>query len=213
VEFDLRGRSLEEIQDFVFAHPVPTIRDESGWWWEAVVEFDPAEYATRLTEIFRHPAALRALYTREELEQGFWMLISGADTSLEPLFWDTAVPWQIRDALIKATVDLYEKLFAFELLDTSVYMFWDALAYGYCVPTRYPETDSEDRRIQNAMFSALTQILRIDSITCQMAALHGLGHLRHPDTESAIKAYLASIPTLADEHRQFALACISGNVQ
>jgi hypothetical protein len=92
-------------------------------------------------------------------------------------------------------------------------MFWDALAYGYCVPTRYPETDSEDRRIQNAMFSALTQILRIDSITCQMAALHGLGHLRHPDTESAIKAYLASIPTLADEHRQFALACISGNVQ
>ena len=213
MEFELRGRSLEEIQDFVFAHPVPTIQDEPGWWFEAVVEFEPEEYVTRLTEMFRDPAGLRTRYTREELEQGFWMLISGADTSLESLFWHTAVPWEAREALIQATVDLYEKLFAFEPLDTSVYMFWDALAYDYCVPTRYPETDSEDGRIQDAMFSALTQILRIDSITCQMAALHGLGHLRHRDTEPAIKAYLASSPSLADEQRQYALACISGDIE
>jgi hypothetical protein len=142
MEFDLRGRSLEEIKAFIFAHPVPTIQDEAGWWWEAIVEFDVEEYATTLTEIFRDPAALPTRYTREELEQGFWLLISGADTGLESLLWDTAVPSEVRQALIQATVDLYAKLFAFEPLDTSVYMFWDALAYGYCVPTRNPETDS-----------------------------------------------------------------------
>ena len=212
MEFDLRGRSLEEIQDFIFAHPVPTSKDKRGWWFEAVVEFEPEEYVTRLTELFREPAALRTRYTREELEQGFGMLISGENTGLESLLWDTAIPWEVRDALIQSTVDLYEKLFAFEPLDTSVYMFWDALAYGYCVPTRYPETDSEDSRIQHAMFSALTQILRIDSITCQMAALHGLGHLRHSDTEQAIKAYLASNPSLAYEDLEFALACITGDI-
>ena len=66
MEFELRGRSLEEIQDFVFAHPVPTIQDEPGWWFEAVVEFEPEEYVTRLTEIFRDPAGLRTRYMREQ---------------------------------------------------------------------------------------------------------------------------------------------------
>ncbi len=213
MEFDLRGRSLDDIKDFIFNHPVPTITDEAGWWWEAIVELDPVEYATRLIDIFRQPADLRTRYTREQLEQGFWMLISGADTSLGSLLWETAIPWDVRETLIQSTVDLYEKLFALEPLDSSVHMFWDALAYDYCVPTRYPETDNEDRRVQEAMFSALTQILRIDSITCQMAALHGLGHLRHRDTERAITAYLAANPTLEDDHRQYALACISGDIQ
>jgi hypothetical protein len=213
MQFDLRGRSLEEIKDFIFAHPAPATADEPGWWFEVIVEFDAEEYVRRLTEIFRDPSGLKIRYSIEQLEQGFWMLISSADTSLEPLLWETAVPWEVREALIQSTVDLYEKLFAFESLDTSVHMFWDALAYGFCVPTRYPATDREDRRIQDAMFSALTHILRMDSIACQTAALHGLGHLRHRDTEAAIQAYLASNPMLDDEHRQYAVACISGDIE
>jgi hypothetical protein len=91
----------------------------------------------------------------EQLEQGFWMLISGAEPSLDPM---------------------------------------------------------EDRRVQEAMFSALTKILAIDSLSCQLAALHGLGHLRHPNTETAIRTYLARSPTLAEDHRRFAVACITGDM-
>jgi hypothetical protein len=211
IEFDLRGRTLAEVMDFIFAHPVPTI--QGGWWWEVSVDIDPEEYAARLTDVFRRADVLRSRYSREQLEQGFWMLISGADSSLEELLWNPAVSWSLRSALIQATVDLYEKLFRFDFLDTSAYMFWDGLAYGYCVPTRHPETDMEDRRVQEAMFSALTQILDVESRQCQLAALHGLGHLRHPDTERVISDYLERNPTLSEDHRRFAVACISGKIE
>ncbi len=212
MQFDLRGQNLEAVMDFIFGHPVPTIQGETGWWWESDVDVDLEEYAANLIAIFRTPAVLRSRYTREQLEQGFWTLISGAEPSLEHVRWDSAVPWSVRTALIQATVDLYEKLFAFDFLDTSAYMFWDGLAYGYCVPTRHPETDVEDRRVQEAMFSALTQILEIDSLSCQLAALHGLGHLRHPNTEKAITTYLVRNPTLGEDHRRFAVACITGDI-
>jgi hypothetical protein len=162
MQFDLRGQNLEALMDFIFDHPVPTITSETGWWWESEVDIDPEEYAANLTAIFRAPAVLRSRYTREQLEQGFWMLISGAEPSLDPILWNPGVPWSVRTALIQATVDLYEKLFAFDSLDTSAHMFWDGLVYGYCVPTRHPETDMEDRRVQEAIFSALSQILEID---------------------------------------------------
>jgi len=213
MQFDLRGRNLEAVMDFIFDHPVPTIQNETGWWWESEVDVDPEEYAANLTAIFRTPAVLRSRYTRQQLEQGFWMLISVAEPSLTQVLWNSDVPWSVRIALIQATVDLYEKLFAFDFLDTSAYMFWDGLAYGYCVPTRHPETDMEDRRVQEAMFSALTQILEIDSLSCQLAALHGLGHLRHPHTEKAIRTYLERNPKLAEDDRRFAVACIPGDIR
>jgi hypothetical protein len=91
-------------------------------------------------------------------------------------------------------------------------MFWDALAYGYGHATRHPETDVEDRRIQQAMFVALQQILAFDSLPCQQAALHGLGHLRHPDTSTVVMNYLEHHPELSEEDRNYAIACITGNI-
>jgi len=145
--------------------------------------------------------------------QGFWFLISGAPGGLEDVLWNTGVPWKARAELIQSTVDLYRRFFAYDVLDTSAHMFWDALAYGYCVPTRHPESDAEDRRVQKAMFAALQQILGIDSLACQLAALHGLGHLRHPETESTTTKYLERNPELSEEHRKFALACIAGEIE
>jgi hypothetical protein len=45
MQFDLRGRDLEAIMDFIFDHPVPAISDEPGWWWASEIEVDPEEYA------------------------------------------------------------------------------------------------------------------------------------------------------------------------
>ena len=156
---------------------------------------------------------LRSRDTREELEQGFWFLISGAPGGLKDVVWNTAVPWTARADLIQATVDLYRRLFACDALDTSAHISWDALAYGCCVPTRHPETDAEDRRVQHAMFVALQQILGIDSLACQLSALHGLGHLRHPETESTITRYLERNPELSERHRECALSCIVGKIE
>lgn len=214
MQLDLRGLRVEEVADVIFGHEAP--RDATGntnWWWNSTIVFEPVEHIAHLTALFRQCDLLRARYTRDQLEQGFWFLISGAPGGLEDLIWEVSIPWDSRAALIEATVDLYRQLFAKDSLDTSAYMFWDALAYGYCVPTRYPETDVEDRRVQDAMFAALQEILTIDSLDCQLAALHGLGHLRHPDTEVTIARYLERNPALTDEYRQFARACVTGDIE
>lgn len=210
---DLRGRDLDDVTDSIFGHPVSDDSTDTNWWWKTDIVFDPAEHVANLEAIFRHPEPLRSRYTSEQLEQGFWFLISGAPGGLEDVLWNTDVSWDARAELIHATVDLYRRLFAHDALDTSAHMFWDALAYGYSVPTRHPESDAEHRRVQNAMFAALQQILRIDSLACQLAALHGLGHLRHPETESAITKYLERNPDLSEENRKFALACITGEIE
>ncbi len=213
MRIDLRGRDLTRVADGIFNHAVSGGTAHMSWWWQSEIVFEPAEHVANLTSIFRNPQPLRSRYTRDQMEQGFWFLISGASGALEDVLWDSEVPWHDRASLIGSTVDLYRRLFAHDPLETSAYMFWDALAYGYCVPTRHPDVDAEDRRVQSAMFAALQQILVIESIPCQLAALHGLGHLRHPDTESAITAYLQQNPHLSDEHRSYALACITGDIQ
>ena len=212
MDIDLRGRDLESVTDFIFRHPVPEDPDSKGWYWDVDLTFDPREQVAHLTAIFRNAADLRSRYSPGQLEQGFWYLISGADGGLCSLLWNTAVRWKARAELIDATVALYRDLFAVDPLDTSAHMFWDGVAYDYGL-TRDPETNAEDRRVQDAMFDALLRILRLDSLPCQRAALHGLGHLRHRKTEKAVEDFLARNPNLSEKDRAYARACASGTMQ
>ena len=59
--------------------------------------------------------------------------------------------------------------------------------------------------MQDVMFETLTRILRFESETCQSAALHGLGHLRHPDTAAVIADYLEHNRDIDPELRDYAL--------
>ena len=63
------------------------------------------------------------------------------------------------------------------------------------------------------MFDTLSKILNLDSEACQIAALHGLGHLQHPHTEAVIRLYLAAHPELDLETKEYALAAIAGDIQ
>jgi hypothetical protein len=212
VDIDLRGRDLESVTDFIFGHPVPEDPDARGWYWDVDLTFDPREQVAHLTAIFRNAAELRSRYSPGQLEQGFWYLISGADGGICDLLWNPAVSWAARADLIDATVALYHDLFAVDPLDTSSHMFWDGIAYDYGL-TRDPKSNAEDRRVQDAIFGALVQILALDSRTCQRAALHGLGHLRHRETEKAVEDFLARNPTLSEQDRAYARACASGEMQ
>jgi hypothetical protein len=212
VDIDLRGRDLKSVTDFIFGHPAPEDPKWKDWYWEVDLTFDPREQVEHLIAIFRNAADLRSRYSPGQLEQGFWYLISGADGGLCSLLWNTAVRWKARAELIDATVALYRDLFAVDPLDTSAHMFWDGIAYDYGL-TRDPETNAEDRRVQDAMFDALLRILRLDSLPCQRAALHGLGHLRHRKTEKAVEDFLARNPNLSEKDRAYARACASGTMQ
>lgn len=212
MDIDLRGRDGAGVTDFIFGHPVPKDPNSTGWYWDVDLTFDPREQVAHVTAIFRNAADLRSRYSPGQLEQGFWYLISGADGGLCDLLWNTAVPWEKRADLIAATLALYRDLFAVDPLDTSSHMFWDGIAYDYGL-TRDPETNAEDRRVQDAIFDTLLQILSLESLPCQRAALHGLGHLRHRETEKAVEDFLARNPNLSEKDRAYARACASGTMR
>jgi hypothetical protein len=46
----------------------------------------------------------------------------------------------------------------------------------------------------------------VPSESCQTAALHGLGHLHHPDTNELVQSYLARNPSITPDLREYALA-------
>jgi hypothetical protein len=60
--------------------------------------------------------------------------------------------------------------------------------------------------MQDVMFLTLSDILALDSTICRGAALHGLGHLHHPDTDQLVQRYLRQNPALSSEARDYALA-------
>ena len=60
--------------------------------------------------------------------------------------------------------------------------------------------------MQDVIFETLARILALDSSNCQRAALHGLGHLHHPDTSKLINEYLQKNPSISAELREYALA-------
>jgi hypothetical protein len=60
--------------------------------------------------------------------------------------------------------------------------------------------------MQDVMFETLSAILRLEAQHCQAAALHGLGHLHHPDTQALVDKYIAGHPSLTKEQKEYALA-------
>jgi len=85
-------------------------------------------------------------------------------------------------------------------------MWWDALCYDWHCGNKKRERGGEDRSMQDVMFETLRSILAQDSEICHGAALHGLGHLHHPDTKQLIDVYLTQHPALKKEWRDYALA-------
>lgn len=69
-----------------------------------------------------------------------------------------------------------------------------------------------DQRVVDEIYLALEKILFMDSFDCQGAALHGLGHLDHPDKKDLITKYLREHRDLHPEVRRYAKAAIKGNV-
>ena len=76
---------------------------------------------------------------------------------------------------------------------------------------RYFGDDADQRKV-NEMYLALKKILFMDSIECQGAALHGLGHIAHPKKEALINRYLRRYPDLHPNVRSYAHASIKGKV-
>jgi len=213
--FDLRTADSGDFTAFVFDHEVAANHD-ALWYFDSNlwIDYDTRRTALLFAELFAQSGALPSRYSKAQLEQGCWAMISSSlECSVHGLIWRNGLDIERKEALIGSIFQLYANLFMNTALDTACEMFWDALAYEFNPMKRAaPDTNEEHRRIQLAMFSTLVRILGLDSRACQNAALHGLNHVMHPNTGAVVAQYLASHPELTPEERDYADACARGKV-
>jgi hypothetical protein len=203
LQYDLRGASFEEFVDFLFDHAVAP----KTWYAKVEVEYDPYRALSSYTRLFSAPRFLLSRFSKDQLEQGFWAVHGPAlECSASNVIWEQEVPFDIRERCVRAMFHLFADLFAEEPFTRAANMWWDSLAYAWHCGNRKREKGGEDRLMQDVMFETLAKILEIPSEPCQVAALHGLGHLHHPDTSGLIQGFLGRNGALDPKVREYAKA-------
>ncbi len=211
-QYDLRNATFREFVSFLFDRdvvPIPMQGNGSTkpWYWRAEVAFDPTKVASFYIALFTTPDKVLENYSPEQLNQGFWAIqSSNLQCAITEVIWDQTLPFDIRESCVRSMFHLYELLFSKVSLETAADMWWDSIAYDWHCGIRTRVKGGEDEQMQDVIFDTLGKILRLPSEECQMAALHGLGHLHHPETSPVIGAYLAQRPEIDTDLKEYALA-------
>ena len=210
MDVNLDRLSFEQFVDLVFNHPVT----DPAWHWADDFDYDfddGVNTIKHLTTLFREPEFLFEAYSLDQLEQGFYFItLLLCYIKFDGLLWAESIPFSLRENCISSMYELFSRFFVMNSLKTIGFMWWDCLAYGYYMSNGKPE-DENGAKVQQAMFETLRHILKIDSEECQKSALHGLGHLKHPETEKTIKDYLRR-RFVKLELREYAEKCIAGTM-
>jgi hypothetical protein len=206
--------SFDEWVKFVFDHPVSDDSLSAWYWDEQLNEFwekwtfsegriteRQLEFATTL---FQDAAFLLARYSPEQINQGFWFLLSGHSSfALADFIWNTELAWNLREQCIKSMVKPFQVIFIQIPEQDSCNMWWDLLRnFG----------DNVDLNVIEAMFQTMIEILQVPSLACQVSALHGLGHIKHNGKRQVVEDYLQVNINLDKETRDYALAAIEGKI-
>lgn len=213
---DLDKLTYKEWVCFVFDHPIVAGRRKKEWYFEEAWDFqyhDGVLQSTYLTHLFNNPRFLLRNYSDKQIEQGMWFLLYSGDL-LGKLLKDKKLKFFYKRKIIHSIENLYEKLFRVKEVGFCVNMFWDLVAGNYfCYPTPQKPLSKLDKKIQNEMFYALVNILKIKKDYIQRAALHGLGHLKHSKTKQVIEGYLKRNPKLSEHDIKYAKECISERIR
>lgn len=215
--FNLTHYSLTEFQCFLFGRDIVEGDErEELWYLDHRLEIEGGfEHITNLyIQMFGHAGQLLNLFSKSQLEKGLWMIMNSGlkGYTAYDLVWENKIDIGLKEKLIYSMFDLYLTLFTVEPFNHICHMWWDSLGYRFYRIIN-PVENSEYQRLQHVMFVTLQKILQLDSVDCQFAALHGLGHVRHPENEGVIQAYIKQHQqTLTADEIAYAEACIRGDI-
>jgi hypothetical protein len=205
----LRNASFDDFVQFLFDRTVDSSskapKTWDPWHWYVSVEFESEMICSYYVKLFHDPRFLLTRFSKDQLEEGFWAIQGDFDCSASRLIDDETLPITRRADLIRSMWDLFQHLFVDRRLETSVQMWWDSFCYDWQCGVRKRERGGEDLQLQDILFETLCRVLAIDSEICQDAALHGLGHLHHPDTRNVIHQFIEEHPDISKERKRYAI--------
>ena len=187
-------------------------------WWEP----EPRTGIAYLTRLFTNGAEILEYFHDDQIAQGLTGLVNTMAIGGQPWMADPVVPAEDRAAVWPAIATFFREVLAPRCapllghnataagppINTVTYMWWESFP-GFAGP------DDPDRRaIIDAELECMECVLRIDSIACQEAALHGLGHWvgREPRCADIIDRYLAAERAPAPALVTYATSARSGCV-
>jgi hypothetical protein len=189
----LRDLSYDAWVEHAFGHEVrfhgaPWFFDQDAPWWEP----SPAVAVAYLTRLFASAAEALEFFSDAQVAQGLTYLVSTSASGDNGWLSSPSVPTADRLACVEAIHELFAGLFAPRVapvlghrsepgaeapLNIVCYMWWDEF------PCLALPGDPDHDLLHQAAIAVMEQTLRLDSIACKEAALHGLGHWagRHPN--------------------------------
>ena len=155
-----------------------------------------------MTKLFSEFGDIAPQYSLPQIDQAIWSFL-GSYFRLYELLFVASVPLSNRLQCIRSMYCVYSDFVARLEADpdlTGFFMWWDLVLHGFWTPPKsfVPGTnrgdasrlDAESRMLLDAMFETLVRILDLPNIETQRCALHGFGHLHHPEVHGTVQRYI-----------------------
>jgi hypothetical protein len=213
---------FEEWVRFIFDHPVGGPQwyfQPDAPYWIGAADLT-VEYITRL---FEKPFPSLTPFSDEQLNQGFWYLVSNGCSDMIFSLSDESVGLERRIRCLKSVLSIFAQVFAARCsphlshldekgahpLNSACYMWWDL----FPLATK-PGTPSHKALAEEAL-NVMAETLTLDSLACHESALHGLGHWQHAcpqDVRRIIDRFLEGNKALRPELISYAQSARCGCV-
>jgi hypothetical protein len=142
-------------------------------------------------------------YSPEQIEQGLWAVFSG-DIDCQRYLFQPWVDRAARVACIESMYWVFHGAVAQQRCGSqgTFWMWWDLILHTNGLskrPTDYRlghvQLTEDEECIIDAIYRTCSRILEIPHRGCQWSAIHGMGHLYHPEMPARLQQFL-------DEHRE-----------
>ena len=225
---DVSSFDFEAWVKFVFDHPFIELPDEK-WYWDlnrCFIVTNPRQLLEHFTRLCRDFPEIAARYSLPQIDQGIWFLLS------EPVrcgtyLADASIATGIKETCVRSMLNVYSGFVAksnVEVMENCFDMWWDLICGGFwlalagnplsAVPEKNYENLNEDQKaVLNVMLETLTKILELKEERCIGYALHGLGHLHHPNVKIVIQKFIdQNREEIPEESLAWVESCRDGTV-
>jgi hypothetical protein len=164
----------------------------------------------------------RERVSSEKLNAGLWAAIA-FPFELARYLVDPSLPSEPRITCIRrmprAFSEVVAKIPPDAKLPTAFFMWWDLLgtqfsiAHGPSGGGPFTPAEPTARQVHDALLGAIVEVLHQTDAHSQRCALHGLGHLRHPEGPPLVREYLLTHGSeLSPAERAWVEQCRDGTV-
>jgi len=203
-KFDISALSYEEFIEYVFTTLEGQMEslDPNGkdYWMIAITRPEVVvKYLTRFCTEFRK---LAETVPADTLDNGIDEMLDSSSLELQKVLWDNRVPLQERVDCIRSMYRVFADFVVnreFGKSEGCFYMWWDFVCWGFWFHQTYhkklPAKNYEllgdgDKKLVDAMFETLVEVLKLNGSSAKGAALHGLGHVHHPGVRAVVQDFI-----------------------